>query len=394
MQIDIKISEEMDARAAKGSNERRLIRMPMEFRELYEFDLGDFVYLRTQEGDVISLAVEQAFEFDVNKDPLSAYLTSEVYQKIMRSQCSAVDIELVDGITLGCDPELFLVDRTQGLIGANRIFRKFDPIGHDGVLLELRPLPSTEDSVVANNLRNMLITARGLINAAKNVNGNNVVILARSAYNTVTAGFHLHYGLPAPMLGISKRFIADQLVKVLDYYVGIPSIIPEGNSDTYRRTVPYMAYGKPGNYRIDNRTLEYRVPGGVLMSHPCLAQGILALGAVVMEDIISRVRAVTDNFSNLKAVSDDTHIREIYPNIPPVMEIFRVICNPDIGPAHGHLGQINSDIGKMVGYRRRHAAVNAFMNCVNSKTQFSMEVEKNWRLTTYGQGQSGQMAVH
>lgn len=389
MQIDIQISKEMDSRAATGENERRLIRIPKEFREICEFEVGDFIHLRTHSGEVISLAVEQAFESDVKNDSFVAYLTSEIYNSVMRRQENTVEIDLVEGITLGCDPELFLIDRNNGVVGANRFFKKYDAVGYDGILLELRPAPSTDDAAVTNNLRNMLIQARNKINASKRIDGRNVIMVARSAWGNLTAGFHLHYGLPKPMLGMSRRFIADQLVKVLDYYVGIPSIIPEGNSDAYRRTVPYMEYGKPGNYRIDNRTLEYRVPGGVLMAHPILAQGILALGAVVMEDIISRIRAVTDGFTNLRKVSADTHIREIYPSIPPVMEIFRVICNPSIDAAYSHLDKICNDIEKMVGYPRRRTIVDGFMNCAKTKTQFSMKIEENWRLTGYGQGQSG-----
>lgn len=394
MQIDIKISRRMDARAGEGGNERRLIRMPRDFRDLYEFELGDFVYLRTLDGDIISLAVEPALEGDATDDSTCAYLTTEVYNVVMQGGGLSVDVELVDGITLGCDPELFLVHSSEGIVSASRIFRKWDAIGYDGLMLELRPLPSTEDIVVVANLHRMLQQARYTIDTAKRVDGANTRLVACSALNNLTAGFHLHYGLPAALLGMKKKLIAAQLVKVLDYYVGVPGIIPEGNRDAYRRTVPYMEYGKPGNYRIDNRTLEYRVPGGALMAAPLLAQGIIALGAVVMEDATSRVRAVTANFTELDMVSDDSHIREIYPNIPPMMEIFRLICNPDIGPAFSHLKNIRSDVEKMVGYPRRRKVVDAFFNALESGTAFSMEVEANWRLTRHGQRQPGQMAVH
>lgn len=389
MQIDVRVSRDMDLSAEKGMNERRLIRMPRDFRELCEFSIGDFVYLRTFNGDVISLMVEKAFDADVAKEPLVAYVTSEVHNLVCSKTCS-ISIELVDGITLGCDPELIILDKQSGIYGANRIFKKYDAVGSDGLLLEFRPLPSTEASVVTNHLAAMIATAEQTI---KNRSAD-LFMIARSAYNQVTAGFHLHYGLPGPLLGMNKRFVADQIVKVLDYYVGVISIIPEGNADSFRRTAAYMEYGKPGNYRIDNRTLEYRVPGATLMRHPSWAEGLLSLGAVVVEDAVSRIRMATNNFSSMFQVSDDMHIRELYPNIPTMMDIFSIICNPHVELARTHIDRIYHDVRQMVGYARRSAPIDAFFNDVINNVQYSMVLEPNWRWRSYGQRQSGQMAVH
>ena len=178
--------------------------------------------------------------------------------------------------------------------------------------------------------------------------------------------------------GSKKIKVAELIVKILDYYVGIPSILPEGKDDVYRRTTPYLAYGKPGNYRLDNRTLEYRVPGAALMKHPILAHGIISLGATVVEDIVSRIKHCTDNFTKLDYVSTDKDIRELYPDIPAVMTMFSIICSADTDLAMTYYDNIRSGIEKMVGYKKRADSIDEYFKCVESEISFSPDMEVNW----------------
>ncbi len=395
MKLSIKPSKEMDGKTNEESLlERRLIRAPKEFRNLTEIYLGDFLDMKTTDGGVISLAVDRSYEEDTKADPLSAYVTSEVFETLFGDGSDGYDVDLVEGITLGCDPELILVSRKDaGIISANRFFTKWGAVGHDGLLMEFRPLPSTSEEVVTNNLFGLIQQARATIDKSKYHRDIKIMMTAVSAYKKISAGFHLHYGLPNEILGQNKRFIANQVVKALDYYVGIPSMLPEGSDDSYRRTVPYLEYGKPGNYRIDHRTLEYRVPGAALMKHPVLARGIMSLGAVVIEDIVSRVRHCTDGFARLTNVSTDGDIRELYPNIPPGMQLFAAICNVSIEPAMSHFKNIRVDVEKMVGYGRRSSSIEEYFKCIDSGVNFSPDVEENWWRYNDGQRQSGQVDV-
>ncbi len=406
MDIPVKISNAMDN--AKTINESRIIRAPREFRELFELRLGDFVVIRNNDGRLMSFALEKAYDEDVKNDPLAAYVTSRIHATIVKGTAQSCDLDLVKGITLGCDPELMIIDRNSGnLISAQNFFKlnKWGPVGYDGLLLELRPSPSVDESVVINNLYNLLAQARSFLNTCStfpntmlagisSYNGkaavargmNNVAMYQN--YTKLTAGFHLHYGIPKEILGYQKRFVAQQVVKALDYYVGLPSMIPEGYGDSYRRTVQGIEYGKPGMFRIDHRTLEYRTPGGALMKHPVLAQGLIGLGAVVIEDITSRVKTITKGFTDLNQIAYDADIRILYPNIPPVMEIFQAICSPAIDVAKSHLDTIRKDVENMVGYASRANSINNFFN--NIETAFSIDVEENWwRYRNHGERQSG-----
>ena len=408
MDIPIKVSKTMDA-AEAPAREAKTVRIPREFRDLLDYSVGDFVAVRANDGRIISLSVEKAYDEDTKADSISAYVTTEVYHQIVKGMAKSCDLDLVDGITLGCDPELMVVDRNTGnLVSAQYFFglQKWGAVGYDGLLLEFRPLPSTSEAVVVENIYSLIAAARTSLNTCKmfpntmmagisSFHGG-AAVARNSSNNTaminpgckLTAGFHLHYGIPNEILGYQKKFVAQQVVKALDYYVGLPSIIPEGYGDSYRRTVQGIEYGKPGMFRIDHRTLEYRTPGAALMKHPILAQGLIGLGAVVIEDIISRVKTITHGFTQLNEIATDADIRILYPHIPPVMEIFSAICSPTTDIAKRHMDIIRSDVEKMVGYARRAGSINNFFD--NIETQFSIDVEDNWwRYKNHGERQSG-----
>jgi hypothetical protein len=400
MEIDLRISSCMDdVPDDKKRRESKSIRMPKDFRQLAEYNLGDWITTRGKDGNIISLVVEPAYGDDVKRDSLRAYLTSENHKLITgKSSDGTANVDLVEGITLGCDPELMVIDRNKGtMVAANNFLglTKNGPLGFDGLLLEYRPSPSIDETIVIDNIYNLILKSRQHLNTCTQFP--NLMLAGISAFNGAcavatnvkthqpvmrpavksTAGFHLHYGLPPQILGYQQRFVAQQVVKALDYYVGIPSIIPEGSEDSYRRTALGMEYGKPGQFRLDHRTLEYRTPGASLMKHPILAQGLIGLGAVVMEDIVSRIKVITSNFTKLNEATNDADIRILYPNIPPINGIFGAICSPTTDMAKRHLDTIRIGIENMVGYARRAQSINNFFD--NIETKFPYDVEENWR---------------
>ena len=398
MYLPIFPSKAMDSKILQGSlNERKLIRMPKKFRTEIEHDIGDFVYARSLvDGKIITLTVAPAHQPDVEADEMHAYVATEIYN-LITSKGADADVNPVEGITLGCDPELILVNRDGTIIPASGFLKKWGPVGYDGLLLELRPLPSTDEHTVAHNILGLLEQMRRAIPdkeikaiAVSSYHGNARITPKFTQYVKLTAGFHLHYGLPRELLGYQKRFIADQIVKTMDFYVGIPALVPEGKTDSYRRSVPYVEYGKPGTYRIDDRTLEYRVPGGILLRHPVWTAGLLGLGALVIEDIVARIKDYSPDFTKLAEIGNDSLVRRLYPNIPPVMEIFSTICSPTADSAKKYLDIIWRDLEKMVSFEKRAESVVNFFN--NLESMYSLDIEDNW-WRYYGKGQSKQVDV-
>jgi len=312
------------------------------------------------------------------------------------------EVEVVEGITLGCDPEFFLTDEVGELIPAPLFFRRTGPLGYDGKMVEVRPAPSLSEEVVADNIMELINRARVSINARMSVThlqkttpSANIRMVSASTYRGEAAGFHIHFGLPAPLLGkykFNQKELAKQIIKALDFYVGIPAIIPEGSEDSMRRTFPMSVYGKPGNFRLGNRTLEYRVPGGYLLRHPILTKGVMALGAVVVEDLVSRMRICTSEFTNLGVMIPNASLGLLYPNVPTLEVIYASIAVKNTTPAEAQMQTIMRDVRNMVGYSKREKAVEEFFRCITEKVSFHNNLEVNWR-EYYHARQSGQMEI-
>lgn len=392
MQIPLTISKKMNENDEQEKAERRLIRMPEECRKKYCIEVGDYLSIRaTQTGKVVALQVAPAYIIDAEFNPLTGYVTEEIFEllKVENIEEEGREVDLVEGITLGCDPEFFIVDRTSSIVPASRFFRRWATVGYDGLMVEIRPLPSIDEYAVAHNIMGLFNQARDTLNGTKKIlglsgkfieTGRALLMLAASSHQGISAGFHLHFGLPSPLLGkykIGRELLASQMVKALDFYVGIPAIIPEGENDCFRRTFIASTYGKPGNFILDDRTLEYRVPGGSLLRHPILTAGILGLGAIVIEDVVSRMRAITEGYQLLETMFPSESLNVVYPNIPSPGAIYQAVVCPNTALAEAYLPTIIKDVRQMVGYERRAKSVEAYFEAI--KTPFSNNIEENWR---------------
>jgi hypothetical protein len=324
--------------------------------------------------------IAEAFKEDVIRNPNCAYVTSGVDCELFIKDKQSKEISRVTNITLGCDPELFMVDRISGnILAAHRFMRKYGDVGHDGMLLEFRPNHSLYAEEVCNNIWALINKARCMFNAFPE--GNRIKMIAGSSWKGLTAGFHLHYGMPKGLLGLhpSVTTVAKLMTTAFDYYVGIPSIIPEGNKDVERRTTKFVRYGKPGEFCLDNRTFEFRMPGGINLKHPLLTRGLLALGAVVAEDVASRINTCTDNFIDLRELLSDVNLKTLYPNLPDIHTFYGIICNPDITAAMNQLPTIRNDVRQMIGYKQRAQAVESYSECIENSDKFGNNIEQNWR---------------
>ena len=196
-----------------------------------------------------------------------------------------------------------------------------------------------------------------------------------------TAGFHLHFGLPNPVLGHTPNVMSlmFKVVRVMDYYIGLPSAMLETSKDAKRRSNSQLSYGKPSDFRLDSRTLEYRVPGGNMLKHPILTMGLIALGVTVTEDILSKVKLQTNDFKQLYWMDQDKRIKELYPNILDTCDMFSLMCSPDSKILRNYLDNIYKDVQNMIGFQERRSELEALFNHIESNTQYNNNLEVNWR---------------
>jgi len=348
--------------------EDNYIRIPEKLREFLKIETGDYVVLGN-----ITLQVEKAYKEDIIFNDNIAFVTSKTLTKINYDDKPY----LLDEITIGCDPEFFIVNKqTNTLINPSHFFKKWNAIGYDGFLAELRPLPNVKPANVIFNIRNMLLFIN---NVFKERQLNDLIAIAASSKFDLTAGFHCHLGLPKKYLqkkNNNYKNIINFFVKVLDYHVGILSIIPEGDIDNQRRCMPFVAYGKVSDYRIDNRTLEYRVPGGILLKNPKLSCGLLSLCKVVITDALHKINCYYNIVEKNKIVSTETLLKDLYPYVLSTEEMFKYICVPSIKPALSISDNIIKKVEQMKTYNENKIYIKNFYNSMLVKD--TNNIFKNW----------------
>lgn len=338
--------------------ENSLIRMPEMLRKKMNVDLGNIIIVKN-----LPLQVNKIFKDDKIDAFLKAFVSESVIKKL---GIPTHTLNVEKHITLGCDPELFLVDKdTNKLYNPGFLVKKTAPVGYDGMLAELRPEPDVDPCKVVDNLYKLIKELQTLL---LNKNLNNVRMLARSSGWGLFAGFHIHLGIPKQLLDPTTPNyikILRVIIKSLDYYVGTLAVLIE-NTDFARRCNPLVAYGKVGDFRVDNRTLEYRVPGGALLKHPDLAKGLLSIASLVAHDVIERIRLFTEDF--VRDIEDESKLAQhIYPNLIDTQYMFSLICSPNISRAEKEYNIIKQDLCCMVNYDYYRDSINQFIDLMNTK---------------------------
>ena len=207
----IKISKKMDTAAGF---ENKLIRIPKHLRAQLGVFLGEFINL----GENLILQVDMPFKEDIiTYGSNMAFVTEDVFN-ILRTD-NIDDVSITEKITLGCDPELFIINTTTNkLIDPNHLFQKWSPIGTDGLLCELRPNPHTDSKIVINNIFKMLRTVQNKFHAE---NLTNLMMYGSSSAYKLAAGFHCHMGIPQKLL--DKRAL--NYTKLINVIVMVLNII-------------------------------------------------------------------------------------------------------------------------------------------------------------------------
>lgn len=188
------------------------------------------------------------------------------------------------GMTLGCDPEVFLVDsKTGAVVGSERAIVDTVPVVRDGVQVELHPSATSCRQGLASGLSSCFRTLQEqLLKHPKlkvsfdqvvelsdeevkklskkslelgcapslNAYGRQEVKVDGSIYRKRSAAGHIHFG-------IGKNVIPkpDEAVRTLDLVLGVPCVLLDRDPHAAERR---KLYGKAGEYRLPVHGLEYR----------------------------------------------------------------------------------------------------------------------------------------
>lgn len=356
------------------AGEHNYIRLPATLREELGVIVGQFLQFRG--GEELVLQILPAASSSANY----AYLSPENFEKL---KGPSVEFEVLE-VTLGCDPEFYLIYCNQ-IISAATYLPFSGQIGCDGTLGELRPRYGKHERQVIAQLRNLIPQIPRHMKRsrwAKNLprDGQQFRIEAHSYYDQLCAGFHVHLGIPPEILNTRKDFsraAMNHLVKCLDWYVSVPMVPLEAS---HQRRVGRSHYGQPGDYRPSNLTLEYRVPGAFYLRSPALAEGLLGLSLLVTESVVSRLKAASQDFVKLHRLTE-ADLQEVMP-IPGPDEIRGTLLAASTTPAQRHLGRIRKQLTGLPTYGKHREGVETFFRIVEREERPRADILHNWKEQT------------
>ena len=347
------------------------IHLPQKIRKDMKVLVGQFIQLGGKE----ELVLEVGRNLNVVHE--CAYVSPKNFRKIKDQN---IEFKILD-ITLGCDPEFFIMWGSK-LISAATYLPYSGDVGADGNLGELRPMYGRHEDRVVKNLTELILNIPKRMKRSKWAkgfpeDGSQFDLLAYSYFQGLYAGFHVHLGIPPEILNTRKDFnrsAMNHLVQSLDWNVSVPLIPLETNPE---RRLSNSRYGRPGDYRPSNITLEYRTPGAFYLRTPLLARGLLGLCLLVTENVVQRMKIASKNFVNLHRLTK-ADLHEIMP-LPNPQNIKSTLLSKDPYTAQSHLYQIQKDLSALPNYGKHKKSVEEFFSEVESQRIPGPELLNNWK---------------
>lgn len=336
--------------------------------------VGQCIEIRSRENLV--LQVRNSLKFD---NGYIAYVSPNNFEKI---KDSPIEFEILE-VTLGCDPEFFILYGNR-LVSAATFLPFSGQIGCDGILGELRPRYGRHEQEVVANLRFLIQRIQPTMRRAAwcrslPKDGREFRLEAHSFYHHYPAGFHVHLGIPPEILNTRKDFnraAMNHIVQCLDWYVAVPLMPLETD---HRRRIGGGQYGRPGDYRPSNVTLEYRVPGAFNLRSPGLAGGLLGMSLLLTENIVSRLKSISKGFVNLHRVTE-ADLHDVMP-IPKVDAIKTALNATDPKVAAKHIDSIHTQLSGLPSYEKHQAEIEQFFRLVEKGQGPSANLLHNWKET-------------
>jgi len=354
-------------------NDHQTIRLPRKLRKEIGVLVGQFMQISGKETLVLEIGK------DLDDFETSAYVSESNFRKIEGQQ---LEFKILD-VTLGCDPEFFIMWGKR-LISATTYLPFNGAIGADGNLGELRPMYARHENDVVANLQTLITQVPTRMKRGYGVSegypkdGSLFDLQAHSYYYGLAAGFHVHMGIPPEILNTRKSFnriAMNHLVKCFDWFVSVP-LVPL--DETPGRRLGETTYGQAGDYRTTNSTLEYRTPGGFYLRTPTLARGMMGLCLMVAENVVSRMKIASRNFTSLDKLTPND-MQEIMP-VPKVSKVKGTLGARSPLAAEGCLDEIQESLKKFPNYDKHRRSVDDFFSVVRSGQIPVSDLIPNWKV--------------
>lgn len=282
-------------------------------------------------------------------------------------------------VSLGCDPEFLFTNLNGKTVPAYAWLPRTGQLGNDGPLAEIRPSPALHENFVVENIRELLEKLPGILAEKKKFGP--ITPRAYSEWENYALGFHVHLGIPKELLEFkvpgSLEFIQN-LVCCLDYFTGLPAMLLE---DTNIRRLGDGPYGKVGDFRLTEHTLEYRTPGGFHLRHPTYTAGLLGLALCVAQDVVWAGEKF--GWEKIKNVSDYRVWQDKY-SLPKRNKVKAAFSDPTKIIAFRETTNIYRRLTEMTSFNLHKKSITSFFSLLLENRQFQSDLLKTWAVSPEG----------
>lgn len=304
MNVRLVKSDRMDN--AKGGKEHIYIRVPKRARRNFNTK-GERLRLIFDKRETV-LFIKQAYREDtsslikqINQGKITeteacitGFVSTRTYKNIigrcrkdLNKRCFLSDS--IEDIKIGADPEFALVcPTTKCFQYAQHIphLPEAGPLGSDGPVAEVRPLPSTNVKEVVASIEKILHNDTAAITVYDWIAGAAYKSPNHPNERVVHMGGHIHLGNPVLLNETLKTAIYERIIRILDETIALPLVRIDGPFAYERRNKEYKGYGRYGRWgdqRPQPNRFEWRVPSGLWLAHPRLATIILSTTKALTE---------------------------------------------------------------------------------------------------------------
>ncbi len=355
MELKIGISEGMGQAA-----EHDTIRMHPSILQSSGLKVGSLLNITCKDGTAIPLRVGLALDGQI-------VVSRKTYRAIKEGPYKT---------TLGCDPEFVFVDSLDRVCSAETFLKKDGEIGCDGPLGELRPRPGDHEDEVIETLRSLI---KQLPDKIRDKFGSAAILRpeGHSEKSNLAMGFHIHLGAPKELTSFAapntKEFFS-AFITAMDYFVGIPGLLPE---DTSLRRLGDGDYGNPGDWRSSKQTIEYRTPGGFHLRHPDYARGILGLALCAGTSILNWAEEESHAWTKMDKVIKFETLMNVF-DLPSRGSIRSVFFDKSKDRAFVQLPNVVKSLEKMSRYSKHSSSIKNYLTLILENKQFQPQLLSNW----------------
>ncbi len=322
------VTKLIKSKIMEANNETGIIRIGQDEASRLGLNIGDKISVCSDNVFVIRAAYEE----DIKRfGDYILYVSKDDYAKV--SECGILPENNVNPIKIGCDPEFVLTNESGKFMDASLIFSKYAALGSDMDLGEIRPIPSYKPSCVVEDIRKLILLM---------TNESKIFPIGTSYFNGRAVGFHLHFQIPKPLILFAPentKQIIKNIVHVLDCFIGTPAVLFD--EDDKRRLTSHE-YGKPGDFRVSDNTLEYRTVGGVYLRHPLYTKRLLYTANIVMGNILANLEKNSLLWADTSKIQDPSYFCDMY-GLPTQKEIKHTLSSPNRDIIHEMLVRIRKD---------------------------------------------------